>query len=178
MGDVNETLEEVDGYIIELELRYDQLKEQVADALSANVVTMQWVLNTAVGELTEKINALEAMVMDLKDHIKELKRELVIYKAVFGNEVSVASLKLNVHVLKLKKFNWSMFVKNMDNFLWGMKEYFCPKGIINDGTKVYRCEARLTYHWDLGRSSRVNSRSDPRYPKSVKKMKQSQSVRL
>ncbi|KAH1098185.1 hypothetical protein J1N35_015106 [Gossypium stocksii] len=37
---------------------------------------MQWVLNTAVGELTKKINAFEAMVMDLKEPIEELKGEL------------------------------------------------------------------------------------------------------
>ncbi|MBA0645684.1 hypothetical protein Goklo_013747 [Gossypium klotzschianum] len=69
MGYVREDLEEVEGRTIELELRQDQIKGQVAEALNANVGAMQKVLNTAVGELTKKDNVLEAMVMALKEKV-------------------------------------------------------------------------------------------------------------
>lgn len=56
---MNETFEEVDGRITVLESREDRLKEQVAKALSANVNSMQGVLNTTLDELTERNNALK-----------------------------------------------------------------------------------------------------------------------
>lgn len=59
MGDVRETFEEVEGCTIEKESRQDQLKGQVTEVLSANVIAMLVVLNTivdntTVGKLTEK----------------------------------------------------------------------------------------------------------------------------
>ncbi|KAH1108422.1 hypothetical protein J1N35_012190 [Gossypium stocksii] len=60
MGDVRETLEEVEGCIIELKSRQDQLKGQVVKALGVNVDVMQWVLNIVVCKLTKKNDALKA----------------------------------------------------------------------------------------------------------------------
>ncbi|MBA0776951.1 hypothetical protein Gotri_011883 [Gossypium trilobum] len=64
MGNVRETFEEVEGCTVEKESRQDQLKGQVTEVLSANVIAMLVVLNTIVdnttmGKLTEKDDALE-----------------------------------------------------------------------------------------------------------------------
>lgn len=81
IGDVKETLKEVDGRTRELELRHDQLKDQMVEALSENMDVMQGVLNTAMGELIEKEDAPDAIVSTLKEHIEELNGEINICKA-------------------------------------------------------------------------------------------------
>ncbi|PPR99350.1 hypothetical protein GOBAR_AA21316 [Gossypium barbadense] len=48
MGDVRETLKEVEGCTTELKSRHDQLKGEVIRALNANVVTVQGIFNTIV----------------------------------------------------------------------------------------------------------------------------------
>ncbi|KAH1030601.1 hypothetical protein J1N35_042775 [Gossypium stocksii] len=118
IGDVREILEEVDGHTIELKSRKDQLKEQMARLSILMWMRCKGSRNITVGELIEKNDALETMVLVLKEHIEKLKGELVIYKAALGNEVLVATPKLKVDVLKLKKFNEPRSAKDVDNFLW------------------------------------------------------------
>lgn len=90
--------------------------------LSANVDSMQRVLNIIVGELTEKSYALEAMVLTLKEYIKELKGELNICKVALGNRVLATAPKPKVDVPKSKEFNGTRSVKDVDNFFWGMEQ--------------------------------------------------------
>ncbi|KAK5820530.1 hypothetical protein PVK06_025577 [Gossypium arboreum] len=84
MSDVKKTIEEVDRHTIVLESRQNQLNEQVAESLNANVDLMQGVFNTAMGELAKKNDALKAMVLALKEQIEELKGKLNICKATLG----------------------------------------------------------------------------------------------
>ncbi|MBA0856846.1 hypothetical protein Goshw_003863 [Gossypium schwendimanii] len=109
IGDVNETLKKVDGHITDLELWQDQLKEQVVKAFNANVDTIKRVLNVVVGKLTEKNDALKAMVPSLQEQMEELKRELFMYKATLGNRVLAITPKPKINVLKLKEFNGTRF---------------------------------------------------------------------
>ncbi|KAK5803919.1 hypothetical protein PVK06_031568 [Gossypium arboreum] len=66
IGDTKETLEEVDGHTAKL------LKEQMAEAISDYIDSMKGVFNTAVGKLTKKNDALEAMMLVLKDQMLDL----------------------------------------------------------------------------------------------------------
>ncbi|KAH1121345.1 hypothetical protein J1N35_004505 [Gossypium stocksii] len=94
IGNVKETLKEVNRRTRELELRHDQLKDQMAEALSENMDMMQGVLNTVVGELIEKEDVADAIVSTLKEHFEELKGELNICKAALGNRVLLRHLCL------------------------------------------------------------------------------------
>ncbi|KAH1129266.1 hypothetical protein J1N35_000644 [Gossypium stocksii] len=126
-------LEKVDGPTIELESRQDQLNDKMEKAFSDNMDVMQGVLNTAAGELTEKNNALEAMVLPLKEQTKELN----ICKVALGNGVLAAAPKPNIDVSKSKELNKMRLAMDVDNFLWEMKQYFRAKGIMDDATKFY-----------------------------------------
>lgn len=91
MGDVKQTLEEVNRRTTKPELRNDKLKDQVVEALSDNMDKMQGVLNIDLGEVTERNDTLEAMVLALKEQIEELKGELNICIVSLGNRVLVVT---------------------------------------------------------------------------------------
>ncbi|MBA0638152.1 hypothetical protein Godav_024662 [Gossypium davidsonii] len=77
------------------------------------------------------------MATALKEEIAELKGELTIYKAVLGNGgLAAIALKPNIDVPKPKEFKGSRSTRDVDNFLWGIEQYFRAKGITEDVTKV------------------------------------------
>ncbi|XP_040964578.1 uncharacterized protein [Gossypium hirsutum] len=77
------------------------------------------------------------MVMALKEEIAELKGELIIYKAALGNRgLAAVANKPNIDVPKPKEFKGSRSTRDVDNFLWGIEQYFRAKGITKDVTKV------------------------------------------
>ncbi|MBA0852173.1 hypothetical protein Goshw_002025 [Gossypium schwendimanii] len=89
MGGVKETLEVVEGYIDELDSMRVQLRDYVVEALSSDWDVMREILNTVIDDqaekLTEKNDALEAMVTNLEEQIMELKGEVIIYIVALGN---------------------------------------------------------------------------------------------
>ncbi|KAA3461249.1 reverse transcriptase [Gossypium australe] len=94
---------------------------------------MQGILNTVVAELTERKNALEAMVSTLKEQDEELN----IYKISSGSGVLATTPKPKVEVPKMKEFNGMRSAKDVDYFLWGIEQYFRAKGILDDATKKW-----------------------------------------
>lgn len=117
MGDMKETFEEVYWPTTELESRQDQLKNQMAEALSDNMDVIQCVFNIAVGELIDNNDALKALLSTLNEHIEELN----ICKASLGNGVMVETPKPSVDVPKPKEFNRTWSIKDVDNFFWGIE---------------------------------------------------------
>ncbi|KAH1072521.1 hypothetical protein J1N35_024849 [Gossypium stocksii] len=136
--------------------------------------TMQGVLNTNMDGMTGNNDALKVMVSALKEHIQELKGELIIYKATFGNEVLAATPKLKLDVLKPKEFNGMRSAKDVDKFLWGMAQYFHSKGIIDDASKT-RNKVELPLR--LGRSSKVNPMGSFAKDEARAKLRQQSIVR-
>ncbi|KAG8491146.1 hypothetical protein CXB51_014332 [Gossypium anomalum] len=100
--------------------------------------------NSHRDKLSERNNALEDMVVDLKEEtiatmmalstrIEKLEGELALCQATVGKGVSSAALN-NEDVLK--KFVGTRFACDVDNFLWRMENYFCAKGIVDDAVKT------------------------------------------
>ncbi|MBA0599988.1 hypothetical protein Gorai_006187 [Gossypium raimondii] len=79
----------------------EKFKEYVAEALSSNMDALQVLLNTTMA-----------------------KGELALCRVAVGKGVLVAKSSHKIDVPKLKKFKGARFVKEMDNFLWEMKQYF------------------------------------------------------
>ncbi|MBA0551191.1 hypothetical protein Golob_022086, partial [Gossypium lobatum] len=101
---------------------------------------------------TDGEDALEAMMTTFKKEITELNGELTIYKAALGNRGLV------VVVPKLKEFKEARFTKDVDNFLWGIKQYFHAKDIMDDVTKVINATmyfTDVTLLWWRHRSTNV-----------------------
>ncbi|MBA0700421.1 hypothetical protein Goari_005668 [Gossypium aridum] len=131
MGDTKEMIDHaVDKLIDGLQSINEQLKEYVLDY---------------VEKLNGRDDAIEAIMTALKEEITELKGELTIYKATLANGGLVAvAPKPSVDVPKLKEFKGTRSVRDVDNFLWGIEQYFSAKGITNDVTKVITAAMYLT----------------------------------
>ncbi|KAK8314423.1 hypothetical protein V6Z12_D01G170500 [Gossypium hirsutum] len=123
MGDIKERVEDVDDRLHDgLQSMQEQLKEYVTDNMK---------------QLTGRDDAIEAMVVALKGEIAELKGELTIYEVALGNGgLAAAAPKPNIDVPKPKEFKGTSSARDVDNFLWGIEQYFCAKGITEDVTKV------------------------------------------
>ncbi|MBA0612516.1 hypothetical protein Godav_013112, partial [Gossypium davidsonii] len=90
-----------------------------------------------VEKLTGSDDAIEAMMTTLKEEIAELKGELTIYKAALGNGgLATVASKPSVDVPKPNEFKGTRSIRDVDNFLWGIEQYFRAKGIMEDVTKV------------------------------------------
>ena len=105
-------------------------------------------------KLTERNDALEAMIMALKEEtmattralstrIEELEGELALCRAVVGKGVANAALD-NEDVPKPKEFVGTRSACDVDNFLWRMENYFRAKGIVDNANKVNTASMFLT----------------------------------
>ncbi|KAK5811608.1 hypothetical protein PVK06_026958 [Gossypium arboreum] len=116
--------------------------------------SVQELLDSQRNKLTERNDALEAMVKALKEQtmattmalstrIEELEGELALYRIVVGKGVPSAVLCYE-DVLKLKEFMGTRFTCDVDNFLWRMENYFRAKGIIDDAIKINYLSPKLS----------------------------------
>ena len=115
---------------------------------------MQELLDSQRKKLTERNNALEAMMMALKEEtiattralstrIEELEGELALCQAAVGKGVSSAALSSEC-VPEPKEFVGTRSACEVDNFLWRMEHYFRAKGIVDDAVKVNTASMFLT----------------------------------
>ncbi|KAH1082729.1 hypothetical protein J1N35_022490 [Gossypium stocksii] len=77
MGDVEDTIEMIEGRTTELDSNEEQLKEVVLESLGSNVKEMREILNSIVGKLTERDDAFETMTMTLKEETLVVIRALI-----------------------------------------------------------------------------------------------------
>ncbi|KAK8305530.1 hypothetical protein V6Z12_D03G069400 [Gossypium hirsutum] len=111
------------------------MREQFRDFVeffNFNVKKIYKVLNSTVGKLMEKNDAVKAMMMASKEEImattralntriEELKRELAMCQATVSRGVLGATLNREIDVSKSKEFTGTRFASDVDNFLWGME---------------------------------------------------------
>ncbi|KAK8325006.1 hypothetical protein V6Z12_A11G022100, partial [Gossypium hirsutum] len=131
VGDVNERVDDIDDKVNDgLQSMQEQLKEYVLDNIE---------------KMTSRDDAIETMMAALKEEIAELKGELTIYKVALGNEgLAAVTPKPSVDVPKPKEFKGTRSAREVDNFLWGVEQYFRAKGIADDATKVITAAMYLT----------------------------------
>ncbi|XP_016752558.1 uncharacterized protein [Gossypium hirsutum] len=130
------TLENFVGVIKE---RIDDVDDKLHDGLQSMKEQLKVYVLDNVEQLTGRDDAIETMVAALKEEIAELKGELTIHKAALGNGgLAVVAPKPNIDVPKPKEFKGTRSARDVDNFLWGIEQYFRAKGITEDVTKWRR----------------------------------------
>ena len=72
----------------------------------------------------------------LREEMAELKRELSACKATIGGGVLSVMPTHRIDMPKLKDFKGTRLIKDVDNFLWGIEQYFRVMGIMEDATRV------------------------------------------
>ncbi|KAK8283219.1 hypothetical protein V6Z12_D08G079200 [Gossypium hirsutum] len=145
-------LSALEDQVITLEDSVGDIKERIDDVddrLHGGLQSMQEQLKEYVLDNVEKLNGrddvIEAMVTALKEEIAELKGELTIYKVALCNGgLAAVAPKPSVDVPKPKEFKGTRSVRDVDNFLWGIEQYFRAKGIMEDATKVTTAAMYLT----------------------------------
>ncbi|KAG8482444.1 hypothetical protein CXB51_024068 [Gossypium anomalum] len=131
---MRETLELVEERTDGFDLIEEQLREFVLDFLSSNVEKMNGVLKSTTKKLAEKDDALEVMMLAMKEEITKLKG---VYKAALRNEILISRPKQQaMNVPKLENFKGVRSAREVDNFLWEMKQYFQRMSIKDDAIKV------------------------------------------
>ncbi|MBA0693108.1 hypothetical protein Goari_010615 [Gossypium aridum] len=131
VGKLEESIEDVKKSDNALGESIDDLREQSRDfvtmCLTSNRDSMQELLDSQRKKLTERNDALEAMVMALNEEtmvttmalstrIEKLEGELALHQATVGKGVSSAALS-NEDVPKLKEFVGTRSAYDVDNFL-------------------------------------------------------------
>ncbi|MBA0642424.1 hypothetical protein Goklo_026811 [Gossypium klotzschianum] len=113
MRDVKERIDEVNDRITDgLQSMKEQLREYVWDTIGS-----------LKNKLAGKDDALEAMVIVLKEEIDELKRELKIFKAAVGNGMLASKPKQQtMDVPKPKAFKRARSASEVDNFFCAMEQ--------------------------------------------------------
>ncbi|KAE8662748.1 hypothetical protein F3Y22_tig00113145pilonHSYRG00109 [Hibiscus syriacus] len=98
----------------------DSIKEEVPDSL-----------NELDARTTDRGDSLEAMIMALRKEVEELKSE-----ATFENSAATVVPKALGDIPKPEKFKGSRSAQDVENFLWGLDQYFAATGITEDAKKV------------------------------------------
>ncbi|XP_016728394.2 uncharacterized protein K02A2.6-like [Gossypium hirsutum] len=142
VGDVKERVDDINDKVNDgLQSMQEQLKEYVLDNIEKMTSRDDAVETMMVG----KTDAMEVMLTALKEEIAELKGELTIYKTALGNGgLAAVTPKPSVGVPKPKEFKGTRSAREVDNFLWGVEQYFRAKGIADDATKVITAAMYLT----------------------------------
>ncbi|MBA0876220.1 hypothetical protein Goshw_020162, partial [Gossypium schwendimanii] len=149
VGKLEESIEDVKESDNALGENIEDLREQSRDivtmCLTSQRDSVQVLLDSQRKKLTERNDALEAMMMALKEEImattralstriEELEGELALCRAAVGKGMANATLS-NEDVPKPKEFVGTRSACDVDNFLWRMENYFRAKGIVDDAVK-------------------------------------------
>ncbi|KAK8301352.1 hypothetical protein V6Z11_D04G014000 [Gossypium hirsutum] len=151
MEDVKEALDGVEDHIANWK---EQSRDYVKMSLGSTMDKVNELFNSHRDKLSERNDALEAMMMALKEEtmattralttrIEELEGELALCQAAVGKGVANAALS-NEDVPKPKEFVGTRSACDVDNFLWRMENYFRAKGIMEDAVKVNTASMFLT----------------------------------
>ncbi|KAE8689123.1 hypothetical protein F3Y22_tig00110943pilonHSYRG00133 [Hibiscus syriacus] len=135
-----------------LEDRYNEVQETQDSVKSCleKVESVEDVLReetqALISELTENVEertrGLESMYLAMRAEImwevKELKSEMLVYKAVVLNGVTgeAQAPRPRIDVPKPKEYKGSRNAQDVENFIWGMEQFFRGMGIEDDTTKV------------------------------------------
>ncbi|MBA0574829.1 hypothetical protein Golob_024486, partial [Gossypium lobatum] len=123
-----------------------KLKESMEDTKESDNTLGESIDDLREKKLTERNDALETMMMALKEEtmamkralstrIEELEGELALCRAVVGKGMVKAAFN-NKDVPKPKEFVGTRSAYDVDNFLWRMENYFRAEGIMDDAVKV------------------------------------------
>ncbi|KAG8496826.1 hypothetical protein CXB51_008045 [Gossypium anomalum] len=150
VGKLEGSIEDVKEALGRVKNRIDNWKEQSRDyvkmSLDSTMDKVNELFNSHKDKLSERNDALEAMVVALNEEtmattmalstsIEELEGDLALCQAAIGKGGSNAALS-NEDVPKPKEFVGTRSACDVDNFLWRMKNYFYAKGITDDVVKV------------------------------------------
>ncbi|GMI79779.1 hypothetical protein HRI_001647200 [Hibiscus trionum] len=105
---------------------------------------MEELLTNLFKKLGNRGDALEAELEAAKVEIEEMKADMALLKVAFKNGAAPTASKHKKDVPKPKEFKGKRSAQDVENFVWGMEQYFRVMGIKDDAEKVTVASMYLT----------------------------------
>ncbi|KAE8668323.1 cytochrome P450 78A7-like [Hibiscus syriacus] len=138
-NEVQETQDSVESRLEKVESVEDILREET-----------QALISELTDNVDDRTRGLESMCLamraEIMQEVKELKSELLVYKAAVLNGVTgeAQAPRPRIDIPKPKEFKGSRTAQDVENFIWGMEQFFRGMGIGDDTTKVNVASNYLT----------------------------------
>ncbi|GMJ00971.1 hypothetical protein HRI_003766300 [Hibiscus trionum] len=151
--DSGEQLDVVDSRFEDQDNKRDHLKGE-----------MEELLMDVFEKLGNKGDVLEAELKAVKIELEEVKVGMAMFKAALKNVTEPTVSLLRKDIPKLKEFKGNMSAQDVENFVWGVEQYFWVMGIKDDAEKVTVASMYLidvTLLWWRRRCSEEESKGIP-----------------
>ena len=117
MADGKDKFEDVDQGMAELQSGRDELRENMLGALNAFA-------NSLRGEFDSFKDSLLAEVAAIREEVKEVKGDWSLCKMAVTQGTVATRASPRIDVPKPKSYAGSRNAREIDNFLWGIEQYF------------------------------------------------------
>ncbi|KAF7821658.1 Transposon Ty3-I Gag-Pol polyprotein [Senna tora] len=131
IADGEDKFEEVNQRIEELDMGKEELREEMQGALNLT-------LDKCLGQVKTLEETFKAEIVALKEELVRVTDELILCKKVIaqGGHVEVTPTPSKLDIPKPKFYKGDRNAKELDNFLWGVEQYFKALGITEDASKI------------------------------------------
>ncbi|KAF7807946.1 Transposon Tf2-2 polyprotein [Senna tora] len=131
IADGEDKFEEVNQRIEELDKGKEELREAMQGALNLT-------LDKCLGQVKTLEETFKAEIVALKEELVRVTDELTLCKKVIaqGGHVEVTPTPSKLDIPKPKFYKGARNAKELDNFLWGVEQYFKALGITEDASKI------------------------------------------
>ena len=128
LGKFQETQDEAEVRLEKMESQKDEISEQVQSVVDGKLTEKEKILQ----------DAMDALKKELMGEIKKLSTELLLYKnAMLGGMMAEATTpKPRIDAPKPKEYKGARTAQEVDNFIWGLEQYFRLMSIEDEATKV------------------------------------------
>ncbi|KAF7828548.1 Transposon Ty3-I Gag-Pol polyprotein [Senna tora] len=143
IADGEDKFEEVNQRIEELDKGKEELREAMQGALNLT-------LDKCLGQVKTLEETFKAEIVALKAELVRVTDELTLCKKVIaqGGHVEVTPTPSKLDIPKPKFYKGARNAKELDNFLWGVEQYFKALGITEDASKI---DTATLYLYDTAR---------------------------
>ncbi|GMI85787.1 hypothetical protein HRI_002248000 [Hibiscus trionum] len=131
--DSGERLDMVDSRFEDQDNKRDHLKGEMEELLTA-----------IFEKLGNRGDVLEAELKAAKIELEEVKAGMAVFQAVLKNVAEPSASLLRKDIPKPNEFKGNRSAQDVENFVWGMEQYFRVMGIKDDAKKVTVASMYLT----------------------------------
>ncbi|KAI5678661.1 hypothetical protein M9H77_09611 [Catharanthus roseus] len=149
MGAVDAHMENLDQRVEGLEADVAETHEEVREALTklgeSNREDLQALRDEFMAEVARLRDVHQREINSLLMQLEEARGDLALCKkAVLAGSTTTTVEPRRVDIPKPKSFAGTRNAREVDNFLWGLEQYFDAVGIMEEGAKIKSAALYLT----------------------------------